>query len=364
MEKNLDLHPTRIIFVDLMRAFAVIMMVQGHTVDSLLDVSFRDFNTLGFSIWHTFRGFTAPIFMFTSGCIFTYLLRFHNKPFDSNPRIKKGIRRFLMLVCIGYLLRFPTNLSLNFTNVGEKGWKIFFAFDALHLIGCGLLFIIIFSYLQDKFRINEYIIFLFGAFFFFFLYPLVDSINWIEYFSLPITSILHRGYGSLFPLFPWVGYLLMGAILGAYLANNPKAPKSIKFAFSLLAIGIVAVIIFNVINKFYPSNEVTWYKQLNIILYRVGIVILLNGIMCILSIKLTNIPRLIKETAKHTLSIYVVHLIILYGFFYWPGLNYFFGRSTSVEWTIVIAIGMLISMLTMVEVIIKYNKRSKHKLVE
>jgi len=65
----------RIIYVDMMRAFAVIMMIQGHTVDTFLAEEFHNANSLTYSVWHTLRGFTAPIFMFTAGLIFTYLLK-------------------------------------------------------------------------------------------------------------------------------------------------------------------------------------------------------------------------------------------------------------------------------------------------
>lgn len=98
----------RIIFLDLMRAFAVLMMVQGHTVDAFLSNEFRTFDSVAYYIWNTMRGFTAPVFMFSSGVVFTYLLRLYKEPFFKNPRVKKGLIRFITLVTIGYLLRYPT----------------------------------------------------------------------------------------------------------------------------------------------------------------------------------------------------------------------------------------------------------------
>ncbi|MCK5085941.1 MAG: DUF1624 domain-containing protein, partial [Melioribacteraceae bacterium] len=55
----------RIQYLDLMRAFAVIMMLQGHTIHVLLADEYRTFDSLIYSIWHSLRGFTAPVFMFT-----------------------------------------------------------------------------------------------------------------------------------------------------------------------------------------------------------------------------------------------------------------------------------------------------------
>ena len=83
----------RIIFIDLMRAFAVFQMVQGHTIDTLLAENFRNIDNPIYALWYFLRGMTAPIFMFTAGIVFTYLFRLVQKPINENPRVKKGIKR-------------------------------------------------------------------------------------------------------------------------------------------------------------------------------------------------------------------------------------------------------------------------------
>ncbi|MFT6995655.1 MAG: peptidoglycan/LPS O-acetylase OafA/YrhL, partial [Maribacter sp.] len=96
---------TRLYFVDAIRAWAILMMLQGHFIDGLLDNAFRDDSNILFTIWKYFRGITAPVFFTVSGFIFTYLLiKAPEKGWD-NPRVKKGIRRGFELLIIGYLLR-------------------------------------------------------------------------------------------------------------------------------------------------------------------------------------------------------------------------------------------------------------------
>ena len=116
----------RIIFIDLMRAFAVLQMVQGHTINVLLASEFRDPSFPVYAVWHFMRGMTAPIFMFTAGTVFTYLFRMVDKPFNENPRVKKGLKRGLLLLAIGYLLRYPTWTVVDFSQVSPESWKIFF----------------------------------------------------------------------------------------------------------------------------------------------------------------------------------------------------------------------------------------------
>jgi len=78
-----------------MRAYASLMMVQGHLVDACLDPIYRDPNNIIYSTLNFMRGMTAPVFFFSAGMIFTYLLMKEEdksgKGFK-NARVKKRIR--------------------------------------------------------------------------------------------------------------------------------------------------------------------------------------------------------------------------------------------------------------------------------
>ncbi|MDV7393489.1 heparan-alpha-glucosaminide N-acetyltransferase domain-containing protein, partial [Arthrospira platensis SPKY1] len=87
--------------MDLLRAFAILMMLQGHFTDTLLDVAYRDPNNLIYSTWLFMRGLTAPVFFFASGLIFVFLLLRDGRPFRQNERMLKGLRRGLSLIVIG-----------------------------------------------------------------------------------------------------------------------------------------------------------------------------------------------------------------------------------------------------------------------
>ena len=41
----------RLYFIDAIRAFAILMMLQGHFIDTLLAIEYRDANNLAFSTW-------------------------------------------------------------------------------------------------------------------------------------------------------------------------------------------------------------------------------------------------------------------------------------------------------------------------
>ena len=353
---------SRIIFIDLMRAFAVLQMVQGHTTDVLLSNNYRNMDSTVFSFWFFMRGMTAPIFLFTAGTVFMYLFRLVNEPFNSNPRVKKGIKRFLLLLTIGYLLRYPTATIVNFSNVTAEQWSTFFAVDVLHMIGFGILFLMIIAFISEKLKLNDYFSFSAGALLFFGLYQPFSSINWLHYFPAPIAGYFYAGTGSNFPLFPWVGYVIAGGVLGSYLAKHPLIFKSIRFSLTLAAFGagfIILALIGNEVEQLIYGHTNFWTTSPNLIFYRMGIVLILNSIVSFISLKVDSIPRIFILIGRNTLLIYVVHLVILYGSAWNPGLDSLLDKSLNVWQTIGMALLMIIAMTTMVVVIHKLKLRNK-----
>jgi uncharacterized membrane protein len=352
----------RIIFIDLMRAFAVIQMVQGHTVDVLLAPELRTDENLAYSIWFFMRGMTAPIFMFTAGTTFTYLFRLAQEPFEKNPRVWKGIKRFALLLFIGYMLRYPTFTLIDFSSVTDSQWRIFFAVDVLHLIGFGILFVLILAYLSEKTKFGDYVVFITAALIFFLPADAFQKISWTNYFPHPVASYFYTGTGSQFPLFPWAGYVVLGGGLGSYLAKNPMVFKSPKFSFTLSVIGFILLFISYIggdLAIFFGYSLDRSSTSLLTISFRLGFVLLLNALISFISISVETIPRIIILVGRNTLLIYVVHLMILYGSAWNKGLNHFWGKSMYAPETISIALAMIVTMTTMVWVINKLRIRNK-----
>ena len=272
----------RIIFIDIMRAIAVLLMVEGHTIDTLLSDSFRSYNSNLYNFWNFVRGLTAPIFLFSAGTVFSYLLHLGKLPFNENPRVKKGIKRFFILISLGYLLRWPTPYLVYFNDVTQIQWQIFFTVDVLHLIAFGLLFILGLSYLAEKFNIRPSLLYFTTIFIIFALYPLFLKIDWKAFLPVPIAAYFYQGTGSLFPIIPWSGYVLSGGMLGIYLANNPDIFKTKKFSFNLFIIGMAFIslaLIGDKIELFLFNESAFWTTSPNLVFFRLGTVLLLNSVI-------------------------------------------------------------------------------------
>ncbi len=349
----------RLIFIDLMRAFAVLQMVQGHTINALLSPEYRTLDSGFFYIWHTIRGFTAPIFMFTSGLAFTYLLRSANAPFWQNPRIVKGLKRVGLLLFLGYLLRFPFTHLLNISDISFGQWLTFYTVDALHLIGFGLLFVIILSIIAEKFKISDNIVFLSGALFFFLLAPTVLTSESVNSLPLVIRNYFSDKFGSLFPLFPWAGYVLSGALLGSFIAQNKELVKSKVFSYNLVFYGTLFVSLSVIISQLSVHGlieDLYWVEIIKLVALRLGVVIALYGVATIIEKKMNYCPQIIKLLGANTLLIYVAHLLLLYGFAYFPGFEKILGTNLSSELALISAIAMIIAMVVMV----KLNSKLKY----
>jgi uncharacterized membrane protein len=352
----------RIIFIDLIRAFAVFQMVQGHTVDALLSDSYRNEENLIYAVWYFMRGMTAPIFMFTAGTVFTYLFRLVKEPFSKNVRVVKGIKRGLLLIFIGYLLRYPTWSLVDFSNVSEYSWNIFFAVDVLHLIGFSLFILLFLFYLSEKLKLNDYILLSLSALLIFSVSPLFFNIDWESFLPRFIAGYFYEGSGSLFPIFPWAGYVVAGGVLGSYLARNPMVFKSIKFSISLAIIGaafIIASFAMEYISELLGEVTEDNSASTSIIFFRLGFILILNAMVSFISIKANSIPKFIILIGRNTLLIYVVHLVIIYGSAWNPGLYTYFARSFAGWETFIYTVIILGLMTLMVLLVNKFKIRNK-----
>ena len=164
------------------------------------------------------------------------------------------------------------------------------------------------------------------------------------------------------PFFPWAGYVIAGGVLGAYLAKHPLVFKSSKFSFIILITGFIFIVIsmaINYITSLNGSEMVVNSATTSLIFFRVGVVLVLNAIVSYISLKVNSIPKLIILIGRNTLMIYVVHLLILYGSAWNPGLYGWIGRTFNGLQVIISAVIMFGLMSLMVLLFNKFRIKNK-----
>ncbi|MFK5974800.1 MAG: acyltransferase [Flavobacteriaceae bacterium] len=327
----------RLYFIDAMRAWAILMMLQGHFVDGLLDTSFRDNTDFGYTLWKYFRGITAPVFFTVSGFIFTFLLiRVTPKKGLDNPRVKKGLKRGLQLLLIGYLLR------LNFFSlfIGEI-YDSFYLVDVLHCIGLSIIGIIsIYLLTQNRKKFLFPLVLLSSTCLLFLLEPMYKQFN----FSLLPTALanyLTKTNGSVFTIAPWFGYAAFGGFLSILFTRFKNFKYLYPVAISISIIVGLALIFYS--SDFFMALSGFMGVQLfadiyfnNYLFIRLGDVFLVFAVFMLLKNFMTN--KTVLKIGQSTLSIYVLHFIILYGSFTGLGLYGFFHHSLSPTLVIITAL--------------------------
>ena len=302
---------TRLYFIDIARSIAILLMLEGHFVDNgLMDV-YRDTNNDIYNAWLFVRGFTSPIFLTITGIVFTYLLIGNNHlEYFKNNRIKKGYKRVVELLFWGYVVQV-------------------YAFHVLQCIGIGILSILILYGIYKAFKIIPlWVYFFFAGTIIFSSYIVISSwpkeYYWPESAPIFIQNMFHGKY-SIFPILPRMGYTMYGAMIGVILYTYKSKVKEWSFILSVFLIGAflyfflkdVLLILDGIFaHPIYHLYKVDWlYECLGMVLIILSILIALEKFIG--EIK----PNLFLKIGQNTLTIYILHMVVLYGSITGFGIN-------------------------------------------
>jgi uncharacterized membrane protein len=342
LEKTLT-NNKRIILLDVMRAWAVFMMIQGHSIDALLSDSYYNSGSLLFNIWDFNRGLTAPIFLFGSG--FAYVIAtFRKMDGGTLPRsvIFKRLRWIGVLFLIGSLMHLPAGTLGDMFTLSAESWERFFHVDVLRLmsltlLGMFALFMIVRS------RRHLFWAALGIGLFFSFIAPAVYLVNWSAVTPLWFAAWMSTATGSWFPVFPFSGYMFFGAAAASLYMKWQEEGRTAKLPAYYFATGLALLLLF-----FVPRELFEWsitFKGTSSSIWltfsRLGWVLMLWSVVGTMLQRVERIPEIIPIAGQHTLFIYVSHIVALYGSAWMPGLRQTFGKTLELEPVLVI-IGILI----------------------
>lgn len=333
----------RWLFIDFLRFSAVVLMVQGHTFDALLTPALKaaPWYTMH-SFWH---GFTAPMFLFASGLAFGIAtLRKWPQHLVAGPVLVRRFRRYGLLILIGYFLHLPFfSYQKMMTSATEANFLSFFKSDALHLIGLTLILCQTLVYVLKR---PAWVVRVLGALTVLVVLttPVIWHIPFLESVPLAVAAYLNGMTGSVFPLFPWSAYLFCGVITAYYLEPvGQAAPRPVRIhrtaALGLLLIIGAGALAQVQVNGIFPQ-PVVWRANPLVFMMRLGTLLLFLVLLFELERRLRQRGRLtapagptlaaVMMMAQETLSIYVLHLVILYGSVVNKGMLSVWGRRLGI----------------------------------
>lgn len=344
----------RLFFIDAVRAFAILMMLQGHFIDALLEVRFRSNEYAAFTVWSYFRGITAPTFFTISGLIFTYLLIKAKQKGEEWFRIKKGLIRGLMLIGMGYLLRIP--ILMWFEGKFNTYWL---AVDVLQCIGLSIIMIILLYLITFKKTLIFSILLLILGTVIFVTEPLYRNLD-LSHLPVAIANYMSKANKSVFTILPWFGYMAYGGFISTlfyrYLEKNVFKTAIIT---GFIVTGVILIKYSSaILYKLNLLTGITVFKLsagYNYLFTRLGDVLILFAIFYLLENSLRHF--LILKIGQKTLSIYVIHFIIIYGSFTGLGLSQLIGKNLE-PWQAIL--GALLFLIVVCIIALNYVKTNAY----
>ncbi|MEN8194278.1 MAG: hypothetical protein ABFS12_15765, partial [Bacteroidota bacterium] len=175
----------------------------------------------------------------------------------------------------------------------------------------------------------------------------------------PFAAYFTFERGSIFPLFPFLQYVFIGAIIGSLIRKYPNLYRKKTSIILVSLAGLLLVAGSQMIFFITSDDTINYYSQS---LVRIGAVLILNSMFALISIWLVSFPKPLMSLAKNSLVIYIIHIVILYGSPWSLGLYHLIGKSFSIFLTILSTL-IMITLMTLISLRIDKFRMQKRKEV-
>ncbi len=349
----------RIEHLDFLRGFAVIAMIMGHSVDSVLSVEAR--TTEVFRMYDAIRGFTAPLFLFIAGYAFAVVTsRRWEEYVVFGPAARTRMTRMGLLLALGYALHFPFfSLAKLLQHTTPEEFSRLFQVDVLHCLSVTTIALLVLILIARTVRRFVVVSASLGAGILL-ASPLVWNLDIGRVLPPMMAPYFTQQVPSLFPLFPFSVYLIVGAVGGhLHIQARSEGRERDFLRFSLL-VGILAGCVGYLSDLFplgvYPAHDF-WKVNPGFLLIRLGIIVLLASAF----FQIRRLPEtLIRHLAilgRASLMVYVVHLLLVYGSAANPGLHQIIGPQLWYPGAFALALCVVALMVTLVHA---WNTMQEH----
>ena len=302
----------RFIFVDLLRGWALLVMIEVHVFNVMLLPSLKQ--TGWFTVLNFINGLVAPSFLFISG--FAFMLSTQNK----NEELRKfkfsfwkKLGRIFLILLAGYSLHLPILSLRRLVNYYSPDVILrIYNVDILQCIAAGLLILFAARILIksdtwfNTFTITVFIITSLIA-------SLVWQIDFGNYFPVLIAAYFSPKYGSLFPLFPWLGFLFAGAIMCKYYLDSRENNREEKYIKNIFISGLVLALLGHVLlSGITPLSFHMMHPHPLFFFQRLGYVMILTALCWYYVERRKTTASFVLDVGRESLLVYWLHLQIIY----------------------------------------------------
>lgn len=343
----------RLAFIDLLRGWAVIVMIETHMINATIISELRATGT--FDAINFINGLVAPSFLFASGMAYAVTTRRKLDAYLSlGPPLFKQFGRLLFVLLVGYGLHLPSfNLGKMLQGVTARQWLVFFQADVLQCIAVSLIALqLLLLVLKTERRLYRTAAGLAVAILA--VTPMMWTYDFLAIMPAPIAAYMNGMHFSLFPLFPWMAFLFAGAVTGhLFTQGQARAGESDARVFTHRALRWFAAAgagLLLMSAALLPLGSLiplynTYALTPSFALLRIGIVVLLCGMMYWYEQRNGVSPSSpITLIGRESLLVYSVHLLLIYGNFgrfnFRNRVNHSFGFGEVVLWSVILILLM------------------------
>lgn len=338
MTATADKKPPRLRFIDLARAVAILLMLEGHFVHLTLANEWRIPGVACYDIWHHARGLAAPMFFCVTGLIFSYLLcgAPPDEPYFKLRRVRRGMLRVAELMFWGYMLQFYPALLTEGINLNPAKWTL--TFHVLQCIGCGLLAMMAIFGLLRRFGAKALVpAFFLSGFSLFLLDQVLQNYDgyWPTHAPVFLQNFV-KGPGSHFSIAPWLGFTLYGAAIGSLARHHQQTKGGIIHPLPFILIGLLLArygwrwdnLMAHGFLDTLGYDEAT-RKTMFFFHGRFGEILIGLGLLICFDKWVKWNTTWLEVIGRNTFPIYVVHVVVLYGGIFEIGIDDYWDHSLN-----------------------------------
>ncbi|MEW5800077.1 MAG: heparan-alpha-glucosaminide N-acetyltransferase domain-containing protein [Bacteroidota bacterium] len=333
----------RYVYIDLLRGWAVLVMIEVHVFNAFLIPSFRE--EAWFKVLNFINGLVAPSFLFASGYSFVIVAqRKWNDYLNRTPILWKQVGRILQILAVGYALHLPFFSFNKLMLISWQEWGVFWKIDVLHTIAISLLTMLALVFLareQKKYFASILllgIVIIFGS-------PLMHDRNIDHIVPEPIANYFTAAHRSQFPLFPWMGFVLCGGIAAqvwVWWKENVEQ-KKIFMRFSIAGIVMIGLsLVADILPLTIYGEHNYWRSNPGFFFIRLGIVVILLSILWYWEQRYRSGTSVVSIVGAESLVAYAGHLLVIYGqFFDNHSLSFIIGKTKTVPEVAGMTLGLI-----------------------
>ena len=350
-------------FVDLLRGFALVLMIETHVVNAYLPAVLRRGE---FFFWLSFvNGLVAPSFLFASG--FSLVLQARRKWEDwlrLGPAFRKQMRRMGFILLVAYFIHLPDFGLRKFLAPHDQAfWKQAFQVDILQCIVVSLLAIDLLILLTRRREVFFWAAAAAGV-----AAALATPWIWARDFTthlhLFLAMFLNPHGASLFPLFPWISFVLAGSCVGHLFLNSIEKRADAGFMRRACYFGAAAIAfgwLARAVPLFSAWNQGYYRTSPLYVLVRLGCVVVLCAALYTMEKRFGWVPGAIRLAGQESLLVYTLHLMLIFGILRGKGVAALLGLQAGYVACFLMSAAIILLMLGLA-VLWNRLKRNRPKL--